>query len=64
MSNNLRNLSISELKIIKRDIQKKIKEDYNKKKKLIDDIKKLEKLRKKLILNPRLNHLMSILRTV
>ena len=32
MSNDLRNFSISELKRIKRDMQKKLKEDYNKKK--------------------------------
>ena len=32
MSNDLRNLSISELKRIKRDMKKKLKEDYNKKK--------------------------------
>ena len=47
MSTDLRNLSISELKRIKRDLQKKIKEDNNKKQKLIADINKLEKLREK-----------------
>ena len=47
MTTDLRNLSISELKRIKRDLQKKLKEDYNKKQKLIADINKLEKLREK-----------------
>ena len=51
MSTDLRNLSISEVKRIKRDLQKKIKEDYNKKQKLIADINKLEKLREKIIPN-------------
>ena len=47
MSTDLRNLSISELKRIKRDLQKKLKEDYNKKQKLFADINKLEKLRER-----------------
>ena len=53
MSTDLRNLSISELKRIKRHLQKKIKEDYNKKQKLIADINKLEKLREKNNLKPK-----------
>ena len=54
MANDLRNLSISELKRIKRDMKKKLKEDYNKKKKLINDIKKLEKLREKINPKPKI----------
>ena len=43
MATDLTNLSISELKKIKKDIKKEIKADY--KKKLIDDINKLQKIR-------------------
>ena len=54
MSTDLRNLSISELKRIKRDIQKQLKDDYNKKQKLIADINKLEKLREKINPKPKI----------
>ena len=51
MPTNLRNLSISELKKIKRDNQHKLKKEYSKykkKQKLIADIKKIQKVREKL----------------
>ena len=51
MSTDLRNLSIVELKKIKRDNQQKLKKEYSKykkKQKLIDDIKKIEKVREKI----------------
>ena len=51
MPTNLRNLSISELKKIKRDNQHKLKKEhskYKKKQKLIADIKKIQKVREKL----------------
>ena len=51
MSTDLRNLPISELKRIKRDVQKQLKEDYNRKQNLIADTNKLEKLREKI--NPK-----------
>ena len=46
MTTDLRNLSIAELKIIKRDNQQKLKKEYSKykkKQKLIADIKKMKK---------------------
>ena len=54
MTTDLRNLSIAELKIIKRDNQQKLKKEYSKykkKQKLIDDIKKIQKVREKI--NPK-----------
>ena len=51
MSTDLRNLSIAELKSIKRDNQQKPKKEYpryKKKQKLIADIKKIQKVREKL----------------
>ena len=51
MSTDLRNLSVAELKSIKRDNQQKLKKEYSKykkKQKLIDDIKKIEKVREKI----------------
>ena len=51
MSTDLRNLSIVELKKIKRDNQQKLKKEYSKykkKQKLIADIKKIKKLGEKL----------------
>ena len=51
MSTDLRNLSIAELKTIKRDNQQKPKKEYSrykKKQKLIADIKKIQKVREKL----------------
>ena len=51
MSTDLRNLSVAELKSIKRDNQQKLKKEYSKYKKklnLIDDIKKIEKVREKI----------------
>ena len=50
MSTDLRNLSIAELKKIKRDNQLKLKKEYSqykKKQKLIADIKKIQKVREK-----------------
>ena len=51
MTTDLTNLSISELKKIKKDIKKEIKADY--KKKLIDDINKLQKIRDKIKFKPK-----------
>ena len=51
MAIDLTNLSISELKKIKKDIKKEIKADY--KKKLIDDINKLQKVRDKIKFKPK-----------
>ena len=51
MATDLTNLSISELKKIKKDIKKEIKADY--KKKLIDDINKLQKVRDKIKPKPK-----------
>ena len=51
MATDLTNLSISELKKIKKDIKKEIKADY--KKKLIDDINKLQKVRDKFKVKPK-----------
>ena len=51
MATDLNNLSISELKKIKKDIKKEIKADY--KKKLIDDINKLQKVRDKIKSKPK-----------
>ena len=51
MASNLNNLSISELEKLKKDIKKEIKADY--KKKLIDDINKLQKARDKLKSKPK-----------
>ena len=51
MATDLNNLSISELKKIKKDIKKEIKADY--KKKLIDDINKLQKVRDKIKPKPK-----------
>ena len=51
MSTDLRELSIAELKSIKKHNQQKLKNDYSKykkKQKLIADIKKIEKVREKL----------------
>ena len=51
MSTDLRNLSIAELKTIKRDNQQILKKEYSrykKKQKLIADIKKIQKVREKL----------------
>ena len=68
MATDLNNLSISELKKIKKDIKKEIKADY--KQKLIDDINKLQKVRDKINQNQNQNqnqnpkHLKSISRSV
>ena len=51
MVTDLTNLSISELKKIKKNIKKEIKADY--KKKLIDDINKLQKVRDKIKFKPK-----------
>ena len=51
MATDLTNLSISELKKIKKYIKKEIKADY--KKKLIDDINKLKKVRDKIKFKPK-----------
>ena len=51
MATDLTNLSISELKKIKKNIKKEIKADY--KKKLIDDINKLKKVRAKIKSKPK-----------
>ena len=51
MATNLNNISIAELKKIKRNNQQKFKKEYSqykKKQKLIDDIKKIQKLREKI----------------
>ena len=51
MSTDLKNLSVAELKSIKRDNQQKLKKEYSKykkKQKLIDDIKKIQKVREKI----------------
>ena len=75
MTTDLRNLSIAELKIIKRDNQQKLKKEYSKykkKQKLIADIKKIKKKQEKnTILSPNPNphplkskHLRSIFRSV
>ena len=51
MTTDLRNLSIAELKIIKRDNQQKLKKEYSKykkKQKLIADIKKISKSKRKI----------------
>ena len=56
MNTDLKNLSISELKKIKRDNQQKLKKEYSKlkkKHKLIDDIKKLQKVREKINNKPK-----------
>ena len=59
MNADLNNLSISELKKIKKDNQQKLKNEYiklKKKQKLIEDIKKYKKQEKKLtITKPKLN---------
>jgi len=52
MATDLSNLSIAELKQIKKNIKKEIKADY--KKKLIDDINKLQKVRDKIKPKPKL----------
>ena len=55
---DLRNLSIAELKRIKRHNQQELKKEYSqykKKQKLIDDIKKIEKVREKLNPTPTPN---------
>ena len=57
MSTNLNNLSIEELKKIKKDNQQKLKKEYSeykKKQKLIADINKLQKAREKIKLNPKI----------
>ena len=63
MTTDLRNLSIAELKIIKRDNQQKLKKEYSKykkKQKLIADIKKIKKKQEKnTILSPNPNPLKS-----
>ena len=46
MTTDLSNLSIAELKKIKKDNKQKLKEEY--KQKLIDDIKKIQELREKI----------------
>ena len=51
MATDLTNLSISELKKIKKNIKKEIKADY--KKKLIDDINKLQKVKDKIKFKPK-----------
>ena len=51
MATNLSNLSIAELKKIKKDNKQKLKEEY--KQKLIDDIKKIQKARDKIKLKPK-----------
>ena len=51
MTTDLRNLSTAELKIVKRDNQQKLKKEYSKyrkKQKLIADIKKIEKSKRKI----------------
>ena len=70
MTTDLRNLSFEELKSIKRDNQQKLKKEYSqykKKQKLIDDIKKIQKVKEKPNQNPNLlisKHLKSIFRIV
>ena len=74
MSTDLRNLSVAELKSIKRDNQQKLKKEYSKykkKQKLIADIKKIEKVRENSIpfrkpkTNPlKLKHLRTTSRSV
>ena len=57
MSANLNNLSIEELKKIKKDNQQKLKKEYSeykKKQELIADINKLQKAREKIKLNPKI----------
>ena len=51
MATDLTNLSISELKKIKKDNKQKLKEEY--KQKLIDDIKKIQKTREKIKSKPK-----------
>ena len=54
MSVNLNNLSIEELKKIKKDNQQKLKKEYSeykKKQELISDINKLQKAREKIKIN-------------
>ena len=56
MSVNLNNLSIEELKKIKKDNQQNLKKEYSeykKKQELIADINKLQKVREKIKLNPK-----------
>ena len=56
MPTNLTNLSIKELKKIKKINQQKLKKEYskyNKKQKLIDDIKKIRKMREKIKPKPK-----------
>ena len=54
MSTDLSNLSIAELKKIKRNNQQKLKKEYSEyKQKLIDDIKKIQKLRDKINSKPK-----------
>ena len=53
MATDLTNLSISELKKIKKDNKQKLKEEY--KKKLIDDIKKIQKTRERIKSKPKSN---------
>ena len=57
MTSDLSNLSIAELKKIKKDNQQKLKKEYSEykqKQKLIDDIKKIQKTREKIKLNPKI----------
>ena len=69
---NTDNLSISELKKIKKDNKQKLKKEYlefKKKQKLIEDIKKIQKTREKLIIlkpsrNPNQKHLMTTFKSV
>ena len=56
MTTDLSNLSIAELKKIKRNNQQKLKKEYleyKRKRKLIDDIKKIQKVREKIIQKPK-----------
>ena len=67
MTTDLRNLSIAELKKIKKEEKQKLEKEYRQK--LIDDIKKIRKVRYKLNPNPNPNplkskHLKSIFRIV
>ena len=76
MSSDLENLSISELKKIKKDNKQKLKKEYHnliKEQKLIDDIKKNKKQENRLIIpipipnpipNQNLKHLTIMLRSV
>ena len=54
MTTDLSNLSIAELKRIKKDNQQKLKKEYSEyKQKLIDDIKKIQKVRDKINSKPK-----------